>query len=43
MAIKSGQNPILANLLGSDIIANDIYCCNTSSYQYIQGPKLDFF
>lgn len=40
LAIKSGRHPILetVNAAGT-LVANDIYCCDASHFQIIQGPK----
>lgn len=40
LAVKSGRHPILetVNAVGT-LVANDIYCCDASHFQIIQGPK----
>ena len=40
LAIKSGRHPILETVqAGGCVVANDVYCCDGSSFQIIQGPK----
>lgn len=40
LAVKSGRHPILetVNAAGT-LVANDMYCCDASHFQIIQGPK----
>ena len=40
LAIKSGRHPILENVQSAGtVVSNDAYCCDSSSFQIIQGPK----
>ncbi|THH12387.1 hypothetical protein EW145_g44 [Phellinidium pouzarii] len=40
-AIKAGRYPILENAqVAGTLVANDVYCCDTSSFQIIQGPNM---
>ncbi|PFH48211.1 hypothetical protein AMATHDRAFT_150385 [Amanita thiersii Skay4041] len=41
LAIKAGRHPILETVQSAGtIIANDVYCDGSSTFQMIQGPKL---
>ncbi|KAG9310368.1 muts domain V-domain-containing protein [Chiua virens] len=40
LAVKSGRHPILETVhAAGTLVANDIYCCDASHFQIIQGPK----
>ncbi|OCB89217.1 hypothetical protein A7U60_g3583 [Sanghuangporus baumii] len=41
LAIKAGRHPVLekAQTAGS-LVPNDVYCCDSSYFQIIQGPKI---
>jgi DNA mismatch repair protein MSH4 len=40
LAVKSGRHPILENVQAAGaLVPNDIYCCDVSHFQIIQGPK----
>lgn len=44
LAIKSGRHPILETVQAAGtLVANDVYCCDASSFQIIQGPKYTSF
>ncbi|KIJ45044.1 hypothetical protein M422DRAFT_167040 [Sphaerobolus stellatus SS14] len=42
LAIKAGRHPILENVQSSagTLVPNDVYCCDSSSFQLIQGPNM---
>ncbi|PAV21710.1 hypothetical protein PNOK_0166700 [Pyrrhoderma noxium] len=41
LAIKSGRHPILEIVQNAGtLVANDVYCCDNSSFQIIQGPNM---
>ncbi|KZV81113.1 hypothetical protein EXIGLDRAFT_844900 [Exidia glandulosa HHB12029] len=41
LAIKSGRHPILEKVQGAgSVVPNDVFCCEQSSFQLIQGPNL---
>ncbi|KAI5118520.1 hypothetical protein M0805_007689 [Coniferiporia weirii] len=41
LAIKAGRHPILEGVRSAGtLVANDVYCCDTSSFQIIQGPNM---
>ncbi|TDL22289.1 hypothetical protein BD410DRAFT_748498 [Rickenella mellea] len=41
LAIKGGRHPILQTVQSSGtLVANDVYCCDASSFQIIQGPNM---
>jgi DNA mismatch repair protein MSH4 len=40
LAVKSGRHPILEIVHAAGVlVANDMYCCDASHFQIIQGPK----
>ncbi|KAI0028854.1 muts domain V-domain-containing protein [Vararia minispora EC-137] len=41
LAIKAGRHPVLENvqLASGNLVANDVYCSESSAFQIIQGPK----
>ena len=40
LAIKAGRHPILETVQSAGtLVPNDVYCCDSSSFQIIQGPK----
>ncbi|KAF9235861.1 DNA mismatch repair protein MutS [Melanogaster broomeanus] len=40
LAVKSGRHPILENVQAAGaLVPNDIYCCDVSHFQIIQGPN----
>ena len=40
LAIKSGRHPILETVQAAGaLVPNDVYCCESSSFQIVQGPK----
>ena len=40
LAIKAGRHPILERVQAAGtLVPNDVYCCESSSFQIIQGPK----
>ena len=41
LAIKAGRHPILGIIkTAGALVPNDTYCCDSSSFQLIRGPKL---
>ncbi|KAH9949472.1 muts domain V-domain-containing protein [Amylocystis lapponica] len=41
LAIKSGRHPILESVQAAGaLVPNDVYCCETSSFQIVQGPNM---
>ena len=41
LAIKGGRHPVLECVQSAGAtIPNDVYCCEASSFQIVQGPKL---
>ncbi|KAF8588523.1 hypothetical protein K439DRAFT_1406319 [Ramaria rubella] len=42
LAIKAGRHPILESLQSSagTLVPNDVYCCESSSFQLVQGPNM---
>ena len=41
LAIKAGRHPILSIIKTTGaLVPNDTYCCDSSSFQLIRGPKL---
>lgn len=41
LAIKAGRHPILSIIkTAGALVPNDTYCCDSSSFQLIRGPKL---
>ena len=41
LAIKSGRHPILSIIkTAGALVPNDTYCCDSSSFQLVRGPKL---
>ena len=40
LAIKSGRHPILEGVQAAGtLVPNDVYCCESSCFQIVQGPK----
>lgn len=40
LAIKGGRHPILETVQSAGTtVPNDVYCCDSSAFQIIQGPK----
>ncbi|KAJ3551161.1 hypothetical protein NM688_g4876 [Phlebia brevispora] len=40
LAIKAGRHPILETVQSAGtVVPNDVYCCDSSCFQIIQGPK----
>lgn len=40
LAIKAGRHPILEKVQGAgSVVPNDVFCCEQSSFQLVQGPK----
>lgn len=40
LAIKAGRHPILEGVQAAGtLVPNDVYCCEASSFQIVQGPK----
>ncbi len=40
LAIKAGRHPILEGVQSAGtLVPNDVYCCETSCFQIVQGPK----
>ena len=40
LAIKGGRHPVLECVQSAGAtIPNDVYCCEASSFQIVQGPK----
>ncbi|KII94447.1 hypothetical protein PLICRDRAFT_428887 [Plicaturopsis crispa FD-325 SS-3] len=41
LAIKSGRHPVLECVQSAGtMVPNDVYCCDSSSFQIIQGPNM---
>ncbi|EJD04505.1 uncharacterized protein FOMMEDRAFT_83663 [Fomitiporia mediterranea MF3/22] len=41
LAIKAGRHPTLEKVQSAGaLVANDVYCCEASSFQLIQGPNM---
>ncbi|GJE94158.1 MutS family DNA mismatch repair protein [Phanerochaete sordida] len=41
LAIKAGRHPILEGVQAAGtLVPNDVYCCEASSFQIIQGPNM---
>ncbi|KAF8508765.1 muts domain V-domain-containing protein [Gautieria morchelliformis] len=42
LAIKAGRHPILERVQSSagTLVPNDVYCCDSSSFQLVQGPNM---
>jgi DNA mismatch repair protein MSH4 len=41
LAIKAGRHPVLGIIkTAGALVPNDTYCCDSSSFQLIRGPKL---
>ncbi|KAI0935607.1 hypothetical protein AcV5_003986 [Taiwanofungus camphoratus] len=41
LAIKAGRHPILENVQSAGtLVPNDVYCCEASSFQIVQGPNM---
>lgn len=41
LAIKAGRHPILEKVQGAGtVVANDVFCCEQSSFQLVQGPNM---
>ena len=41
LAIKAGRHPILSIIkTAGALVPNDAYCCDSSTFQLIRGPKL---
>jgi DNA mismatch repair ATPase MutS len=41
LAIKAGRHPILGIIkTAGAMVPNDTYCCDSSTFQLIRGPKL---
>ncbi|KAN0101113.1 MutS domain V domain containing protein [Tylopilus felleus] len=41
LAVKSGRHPILETVhAAGTLVANDIYCCDASHFQIVQGPNM---
>ena len=41
LAIKTGRHPILGIVkTAGAVVPNDVYCCDSSRFQLIRGPKL---
>ena len=40
LAIKGGRHPVLETVQSAGAtVPNDVYCCEASSFQIVQGPK----
>ncbi|KZT24709.1 hypothetical protein NEOLEDRAFT_1156682 [Neolentinus lepideus HHB14362 ss-1] len=40
LAIKSGRHPVLESVQSpGSLVPNDVYCCEASSFQIVQGPN----
>lgn len=40
LAIKGGRHPVLESVQSAGaMVPNDVYCCEASSFQIVQGPK----
>jgi len=40
LAVKAGRHPVLEGLQSAGtLVPNDVYCCESSSFQIVQGPK----
>ena len=40
LAIKGGRHPVLENVqFAGATVPNDVYCCEASTFQIVQGPK----
>ena len=40
LAIKAGRHPILETVQSAGtLVPNDVYCCESSCFQIVQGPK----
>ena len=40
LAIKGGRHPVLENVQFAGVtVPNDVYCCEASTFQIVQGPK----
>ncbi|KDQ55011.1 hypothetical protein JAAARDRAFT_181849 [Jaapia argillacea MUCL 33604] len=41
LAIKSGRHPVLESVQSAGtLVPNDVYCCDSSSFQIIRGPNM---
>ncbi|TCD71448.1 MutS protein msh4 [Steccherinum ochraceum] len=41
LAIKAGRHPILEGVQAAGtLVSNDVYCCEASSFQIVQGPNM---
>ncbi|KAI0668609.1 muts domain V-domain-containing protein [Trametes maxima] len=41
LAIKSGRHPVLETVQSAGaMVPNDVYCCEASSFQVVQGPNM---
>ncbi|PCH39267.1 hypothetical protein WOLCODRAFT_129135, partial [Wolfiporia cocos MD-104 SS10] len=41
LAIKAGRHPVLENVQAAGtLVPNDVYCCEASSFQIVQGPNM---
>ncbi|OCH88996.1 hypothetical protein OBBRIDRAFT_888728 [Obba rivulosa] len=41
LAIKAGRHPVLEGVQAAgSVVANDVYCCESSSFQIVQGPNM---
>ncbi|KAI0075934.1 hypothetical protein K474DRAFT_1645947 [Panus rudis PR-1116 ss-1] len=41
LAIKAGRHPVLEGVQSAGItVPNDVYCCETSCFQIVQGPNM---
>ncbi|KAH9939032.1 muts domain V-domain-containing protein [Epithele typhae] len=41
LAIKAGRHPVLETVQSAGAtVANDVYCCEASSFQIVQGPNM---
>ncbi|KAI0641090.1 muts domain V-domain-containing protein [Trametes meyenii] len=41
LAIKSGRHPVLETVQSAGaMVPNDVYCCEASSFQIVQGPNM---
>lgn len=40
LAVKAGRHPILEGVQSAGtLVPNDVYCCGSTSFQIVQGPK----
>ncbi|KIM81717.1 hypothetical protein PILCRDRAFT_97607 [Piloderma croceum F 1598] len=44
LAVKAGRHPVLESVQSAGtLVPNDAYCCESSSFQIVQGPKFNVY